>query len=200
MKLLSLKDAIIIGHGMERMCYLHPEDSGKVVKIAKENSTKNKQNLYEYQTYRYLKKYHGQLDFLSRYYGFIETDLGQGLLAECIRDSSGEVSRSILDTLLGEYECSYDHLRFIVSEFCENLTRNNIQLFDLNPKNIVFKVEKPGSYKAVSIDIKGRYANNEFIPFSTFIPYLSRKKLKRRGDRLLEKMDYIRDSIDLFKE
>ena len=84
--------------------------------------------------------------------------------------------------------------------FCDNLTRNNIQLFDLNPKNIVFKVEKPGSYKAVSIDIKGRYANNEFIPFSTFIPYLSRKKLKRRGDRLLEKMDYIRDSIELFKE
>lgn len=199
MNLLVLKDAKIIGHGMERTCYVHPDDSSKVVKIAKENRADSRHNLYEYKTYRYLKKHHGQLDFITHYYGFVETDLGRGLLAECIRDSSGEVSRSILDTLLGEYKYPYDQLRSLVSEFCDNLTRKNIQLFDLNPKNIVLKLEKPGSYKAVAIDIKGRYANNEFIPFSTFIPYLSRRKLKRRGQRLLEKMDYIRDNKELFK-
>lgn len=188
---------MIIGEGMERICYLHPDDQDKVVKIAKKATHGNKQNHYEYKTYTYLSKHHGYLDCISHCFGFSETDLGPGLVCQCIRDYTGEISKTLFDSLNMPTEGSYQEMRKVVEIFCEHLINENIQLFDLNPKNIVLKFEQSGQYKAVSIDLKGRYANKEFIPFSTFIPFLSRKKLTRRSERLLNRMDNIIDSKGL---
>ena len=87
-----------------------------------------------------------------------------------------------------------------VNELCGFLFNGNIQLFDLNPKNLVINIQEDGSYKAISIDLKGRYANNEFNPFSTYIPFFSRKKILRRWQQLLVSMDYFRDNNHLFQE
>lgn len=196
--MLILKTARIIGEGKERTCYLHPSDQNKVVKIPHEHSGNNRQNNFEHQTFLYLKKHHDQLDFISNCYGFTDTDLGPGLVCQCIRDYTGDISKSILDTIVGAPECSHKELKAIVAAFCNHLVVENVQLFDLNPKNIVLRLDQPQQYSAVSIDLKGRYANNEFIPFSNFVPFLSRKKLKRRSEQLLRKMDYIRDNVELF--
>lgn len=198
-KLLILKTALLIGEGEERRCYLHPTDQNKVVKVPHEHSGNNSQNNFEQQTYLYLKKHHDQLDFISHCYGFSDTDLGPGLLCQCVRDYTGNISKSILDTIVEGPECSHRQLKATVAAFCNRLVAENIQLFDLNPKNIVLRLDQPKQYSAVSIDLKGRYAIKEFIPFSNFIPFLSRRKLKRRGERLLRKMDYIRDNVALFK-
>ena len=69
--------------------------------------------------------------------------------------------------------------------FCRILIQKNIQLFDLNPLNVLIRIRKDGSYEAVSADIKGRYANYELIPISTYIPFFSRRKLNIRTNELL---------------
>lgn len=197
--MLKLENAVVIGEGMERICYLHPEDQEKVVKIAKEGAGGNNQNQCEFKTYNYLTKHHGQLDCISRCYGFSETDLGPGLICQCVRDYTGEISKTLLETLINPHEESVQDLKDIVADFCNHIVKHNIQLFDLNPLNIVLRQDQPGKYKAVSIDLKGRYANKEFIPFSTFIPYLSRKKIRRRANRLLDRMDFIRNNSEQFR-
>ena len=189
--MLRLKNAIKIGEGMERVCYLHPENQEKVVKISKNRTRGCKQNLFEYKTYTYLEKHHGQLDCISRCFGFSDTDLGPGLVCQCIRDYNGQISRTLLDTLVNPNEISPREIKQIVGDFCNRIIEDNIQLFDLNPKNIVVRIEQPGRYRAVSIDLKGRYAANEFIPLSTYIPILSRRKLQRRVDRLFTMIDSI---------
>lgn len=197
--MLLLENAVIIGEGMERTCYLHPEDPEKVVKIPKNGPGGNKQNQCEFKTYKYLTKHHGHLDCISRCYGFCQTDLGPGLVCQCIRDYNGEISKTLLEILINPSDGSVHDLEGIVAAFCNHLVEHNIQLFDLNPKNIVLRLNRSGNYQAVSIDLKGRYANKEFIPFSTYIPFLSRKKLRRRTERLLGRLDFIRDNSELFR-
>lgn len=192
--MLRLKNAIKIGEGMERVCYLHPGNQEKVVKIPKNGTGGSKQNLFEYKTHTYLEKHHGQLDCISRCFGFSDTDLGPGLVCQCIRDYNGEISRTLLETLVNPTEDSPGEIKKIVGDFCNRIVEDNIQLFDLNPKNIVVRIEQPGQYRAVSIDLKGRYANKEFIPLSTYIPILSRKKLQRRADRLFKMIDSIMEA------
>lgn len=196
--MLRLNNAIKIGAGMERVCYLHPWDQDKVVKISNNSARGNEQNQCEFKMYTYLTRHHGHLDCISRCYGFSETNLGPGLVCQCIRDYNGQISRTLLETLVNPTKDSPQDLRQIVDTFCNRIVEDNIQLFDMNPKNIVLRMEQPGQYRAVSIDLKGRYANKEFIPISTFIPFFSRKKLQRRAERLLKMIDDIRDKRKQF--
>lgn len=188
--LLNLTEELVLGKGMKRICYFHPEDTNKVIKIPKSTSY-HSDNLKEYKMFNYLKSRYDSLSSISTCYGFIDTNIGTGLLCECIRDTSGEVSKTIRSILSQNLDYSYEKVVGCVGEFSSFLIENNIQLFDLNLNNIVIKILKDDSYQAVSIDLKGRYDNNEFIPFSTYIPYFSRKKLTRRRDQLFQRMQYM---------
>ena len=197
--MLKLEGAKILGQGMERICYLHPDDANKVIKIPKTQSPKSiQQNQKEYRSFQYISKRHKKLTCISGCYGFVETDLGSGLVCQCIRNFQGSISKSLFEILILQHNYPYDRLVHCVNELCSFLLKENIQLFDLNPKNIVINVQKDGAYKAISIDLKGRYANNEFIPFSTYIPFFSRKKILRRWQQLLVRMEYFRDNNHLF--
>lgn len=52
---VKLNDELLLAKGGERHCYIHPEDSQKVIKVYKENN-RNKQNDLEYLYYNYLTK------------------------------------------------------------------------------------------------------------------------------------------------
>jgi hypothetical protein len=56
------------------------------------------------------------------------------------------------------------------------LTSKGIFIFDLNVKNIAFQLQSDNTYRPVAIDLKGRFDNNEFLPFSSYIKYFSQKK------------------------
>jgi hypothetical protein len=82
-----------------------------------------------------------------------------------------------------------------LNRFCQFLIQKNIQLFDLNPMNVIIKINADGICEAVSADIKGRYANHEFVPLSTYIPFFSRRKLIRRCKELTDSFsDYLKTS------
>ncbi len=80
-----------IGVGQERACYQHAEDNGKVIKIQKRES--DKQTRREFRHYRILAR-RGMRDFehIRRYYGKVETKLGEGFVVDKITDYDGSVS------------------------------------------------------------------------------------------------------------
>jgi len=180
----------MLAEGKLRKCYLHPEDDNKVIKIAKKQRLSSADsNQQEWKHYRLLKKKYKNPDFIIKCHGFIETNEGEGLMFDCIRDYDDGISKTILD-ILSYGKNNYDEAKVFstVDDFCRFLIKNNIQFFDLNLSNIVIKIFLDNSYKAFAVDIKGRYANYEFIPISTFIPFFSRKKLKRRSKELMLRM------------
>ncbi len=174
---------------MERKCYVHPNDPGLVVKVPLQPEVKECQaNEDELKGYQLLKGDNLHLDFISHCYGFINTDLGKGLLCDCIRDENEEVSKTVWDIVIYQEECDIKYVLATIEKFCSFLTTNHVWIFDLNLKNIVLQQKIDGSYHPHIIDLKGRSANTEFIPISRYIPYFALRKLKRRTRQLVQRI------------
>ena len=188
--MILLDKDLIIASGESRTCYLHPNNPKRIVKIPHVNASPlNPENIKEIKMFQFLKKRLHQVDMVSQPYGIYETNLGYGLVCECIRDASGDISKPLFYTIARKDLYPFEKIREATHLFCNELIEKNIQLFDLNVLNILIQVRPDNSFKALSSDLKGRYDNKEFIPFSTFIPFFSRKKLIRRSKRLFEKIE-----------
>jgi len=186
--MLRLKEADLIATSTTRHCYLHPEDPAKVIKIVVKKPSKPFEydsNIKEWKYYSKLKKMYLPLDFIPQYYGFVETNLGSGLVSECIRDFDGSISVRLQKLVFHEVRYDLLEVEKKIKQLTDLLIENNIQLFDLNRFNLLIQRRADGGYKIYSIDVKGPYDNKEFIPFSTYIRYCSVQKLKRRCGRLL---------------
>ena len=191
---IQLHEFAKIAESKTRHCYLHPEDEQKVIKVVvrpPKYPWRKDANMKEWLYYQRLLKLSIPLDFIPRYYGFVETNLGTGLVSECISDYDGNIAVRIKKVL--DRDVNYDISA--IERLMENLTTtiidNNIQLFDLNSFNILVQRLTDTEYRVVSIDIKGPYNNYEFIPISTYIPFFSRQKLKRRCGRVMERISSI---------
>ncbi len=186
--MIHLQERDLIAVSKTRKCYLHPEDPDKVIKIVQRKPKFGKQdaNWKEWRNYQYLMKRHSQLDFISTYHGFVDTSLGRGLCSNCIRDDDGRVSVRLEKVLANRRNYDLAVLEKALRQLSKIIVEKNVQLFDLNQFNILIQVLSDGTYRPVSIDIKGRYNNYEFIPVSTYITFFSRLKLKRRCQRLLQ--------------
>lgn len=190
---LHLSDKMVINRGRERICYEHPENDQLVIKIPLSNSgRKSKANHHEYKGYLLLREDKRDLSFVSHCHGFVNTNYGEGLVCDCIRDNDGAISKTIWDIIVLEENCDVDYIFQVADKFCNFLMFHRIWLFDLNLKNIALKLLADGTYKPYVIDMKGRYVNHEFIPLSKFIPYFAQKKLKRRSEQLLRRISEYR--------
>ncbi len=188
--ILCLSDELIINRGRERTCYRHPKNNKLVIKVST-SGKKAEANHNELKGYRILRQEGIDLSFISHCYGFVNTDQGQGLVCDCIRDDDGTISKTIWDIVVFQDDCDVKHVIEVAETFCNFLISNRIWIFDLNLKNIVLKQLTDGTCKPYIIDLKGRYVNNELIPFSRYIPYLSLQKLRRRSSQLLQRIaDY----------
>ena len=192
--MIHLQERDLIAWSKTRECYLHPANPDKVIKIISKKPAgwKRDANWKEWRHYWYLNKRHPQLDFITTYHGFVETNLGRGLVSDCIRDYNGRISVRLQKVLENPEQYDLEALENSLDRFSQKIVANNIQLFDLNAFNILIQVLSDGVYHLVSVDIKGRYNNYEFIPISTYIPFFSRLKLKRRIHYLMQLMQQAR--------
>lgn len=188
--MILLDSTLLINQGTVRACYHHPENSRLVIKVPtgiKKN--RNQANSIELKGYQTLMQQHKDLSCISRCYGIKATNLGDGLVCDCIYDSNGYVSKSIVDVIESDIPPDFSYVKNVVKMFTEYLMENNIHIFDLNMKNIVLQQQPDRSYKPIIIDVKGGYELKEFIPISRYIPYFGRKKLQRRCRQLLERTE-----------
>jgi hypothetical protein len=189
--MIILDDTLLIGRGQVRSCYHHPEDERLVIKVPSGPQKAQVQaNHKEIKGYRFLLQRHGWLDCISHCHGFAATSRGEGLVCDCIRDSDGTISPTIWDIIHSQNKCDLNKILAIVEQFCAYLAEKDIWLFDLNLKNIALSRQSDNTCRAIVLDLKGRYDNNEFIPFSSYIGFLARRKRQRRARQLLERISY----------
>lgn len=186
-----MHDDLLINRGQLRQCYRHPTDPGVVVKVP--SGTRKDQleaNLKEYRGHHDLIRRHGRLSCISHCLGFSDTNLGQGLMCECVRNEDGTIANTIWDIVVHQDDCDLDSILNVTGEFCSYLIERDIRLFDLNLKNIALSRQDNGAYRPVALDLKDRFGNNEFIPLSSYIGFLARKKMARRSRQLIERIRY----------
>lgn len=189
---IELHDGLLINRGQLRHCYRHPTDPGIVVKVPS-GSRKDQleANLKEYRGYQDLIRRHGRLSCISHCLGFSDTNRGQRLLCECVRNEDGTIAQTVWDTVVHQNGCDLDSILIETGELCSYLIERDIRLFDLNPKNIALSRQNNGAFRPVVLDLKGRFDNNEFIPLSSYIGFLARMKLARRSRQLIERIRYL---------
>ena len=192
--MIQLKDNLRIGSGTLRACYLHPGNAELIIKTPLDGLEKGAEaNRNELTSYRKLIENHPDLLHISHCYEIIDTNRGEGLVCDCIRDENGRVAQTIWDIVIFQETCDLRHIIDVARSFCDYLIANDIFLFDINLKNIVLQLHSDGSYKPYAIDLKGPYDNHEFLQLSSRIKYLGRKKLRRRTEQLLERIRQFRE-------
>lgn len=188
--MIILDKNLLINQGTVRACYRHPHDNNLIIKVPTGNKKdRDKANAIELEGYQSLMRDHNNLTCISRCHGLEKTNMGLGLICDCIIDADGSVSKSILDLINSENSLDFSYLKEVVNNFTQYLLKENMYIFDLNVKNIVIQQQANGTYTPIIIDVKGASELKEFIPLSRYIPYFRRKKLERRCRQLLERTE-----------
>lgn len=179
--LLYLKNAVLIGIGTNRACYIHPDDDSKCIKVTISNdfSESNREKKY----YNFLKKRNISWRMLAKYYGTVETDLGEGLVFELVKNESGEVSKPLIDYFVSE-KLMEELLEPLpkLKALKEYLLTEKIIVKDLSLANILYQKRANGEDRLMIVD---GVINNDFIPIATYVDYFTRRKINRRWIRFI---------------
>lgn len=189
--MIILDNSLLINQGTLRACYRHPNNDQMVIKVPTGSKKDHfHANSIELKGYESLMRKHKNLSCISHCHGIETTNIGDGLICDCIYDSDGSISKSILDLIESDDPPDFSYIQNIVKKFAQYLIANKILIFDLNLKNIVLQKQEDNSYQPFLIDVKSGYEIKEFIPLARYIPYLGRKKLQRRCQELIERVEH----------
>lgn len=177
-----------LGVGQERACYVHPQDSDKVVKV--QRGTIDKQTRRELTFYRWLERRDDvSYDHIPRFYGEVDTNLGRGFVVDRIRDFDGGESRS----LWWHFERGYPLAEFM--PYLDDLKRNLLAhriifCVDMGRFNVLFRRQSENAARLVVIDGLG---NHTALNWLDNIDYFARRKIERRWRRFLSRLQYHSD-------
>ena len=175
-------DSEPIGEGQERICYVHPQDPAKLVKILKGES--EKQTLREFKLYRRLQCKNTDYSQLPRLYGRVQTNLGRGFVTDLIRDFDGNISNSLYwfferGIPVSEFYAYLDDLK-------RYLLDNQIVISaDMRRTNVLFQKTSAQSAQLVVIDGLG---NHSAINWFDGLRLVTDSKINRRWDRFFSQL------------
>jgi hypothetical protein len=172
-----------IGKGKERACYVHPEDPRKAIKISTgETSAQSRRDI---KFYRKLQKRGGVVDkHIPDFYGVCDTNLGQGIVVDLIRNYDGEISRPLNWYLaegypIEEFEPFLDELK---QSFVDNLIIFN---HDMTIGNLLVQKTSAVKLRLVAIDGLGDVIALDWLDI---FPFLVRRKIRRRWARFIARV------------
>ncbi len=172
-----------VGPGRERICYVHPEESGKAIKITP--GPIRKQTDRELKFYKGLK-YRKKVSYkhIPQYFGPIDTNLGLGQVFEMIRDYDGNVSKSMLWYLEEGHSLDFfeERLQILHQYFLANQLIFN---HDMYAGNILFKKTSDSDGVLIVIDGLG---DTVFIDWLNFLPSHARSKIDRRWELFINRL------------
>ena len=89
-------DPLVVGVGRHRVCYIHPEDPRKCIKVIYNPDPHAFQEIKrEVAYYRRLEKYLKDWSGLPKFYGEVQTNLGRGFVYDRVIDFDGQPSKTI---------------------------------------------------------------------------------------------------------
>ena len=175
--MLTLESSQLIGKGLRRECYFHPDDENKCVKVVVAGD--QKETVREQSCYRLLDKRDISWKMLACFYGNVETNRGSGAVFDLIRDFNGEVSKTLEQYFSADNatEINYQDLSRALPLLKQYLLKWKIVTMDIKPQNIVYKKINESEGDLVVIDNIG---NSDFIPICNYIDFMAERKIRRK--------------------
>lgn len=200
---LTLSDQEPFGIGGRRLCFVHPLDSSKCVKVLRTDPERTiriaSSNAY---FARFRREYDNNADekrtleqlyrrigpemtqHLPRCYGVVPTDRGPGLVLDLMRDFDGKISKSIRElistgTAIADLRAAYD-------EFSHFLLKHRIQTRNLLDHNLVARRRTGREWTLYLIDGLG---DSAWLPIASIIGTLAESRIRRRIAKAWPKME-----------
>jgi len=177
---LTLRSEHFIAAGRDRTCYRHPDNPSELcIKVSPRDDTQSKR---EVSYYKSLIRRNIPWDFISRYRGQVNTNLGTGEVFDYVMNDDGSVSKPIRHYMYSG-KIDIDTMQSILAPLIDSLLTHNILMKDMSDANIVLK-ETSGTLTPVIIDGLG----DTVISIRSYLPYFGRKKIKKNYQKMLTKM------------
>ena len=172
-----------IGRGRHRICYQHPQDSSKCIKILYNPDDGGKKEVRRevgYYRKRLTQIQHSRA--IPDFHGKVDTPLGEGYVFDLIRDHDGGISKT-----LGHYiendlltPAEIDKLLY---ELRNDLIAHHIATMNLKDYNILYCRTSERDGYLVVIDNIGE---SEFLPVASLFSGLHRRKIDRIFARFMD--------------
>lgn len=202
---LSAQEAF--AQGGNRLCFVDPADGSRCIKVRRPDFTladlRRKKgfpktllplshfddNREEFQVISALQARHGEAVFelISRCYGFVETDLGPGLMLELVRDGDGRISQSLKAQIW--HQGYTEECRQAVERFCQRWRDLQIPSRDLLLHNILVQKDAQGQIRRLVV-IDGLGSPN-IIPFQWLPAGLRSAKIERKLNNLHTRIEQL---------
>lgn len=184
----TLNDLHIIGKGNERVVFLHPEDSTKVLKFAHNQVVSRMQNDIESLYFEHLARKKIDCPHIPKYFGKITTESGVALVFEKIENSDGTQPLQ-LDELIRGNVLNHSDVKKHLNTLFWSLFKNNIVFGDISPMNIVCKKENDGEFTFIVIDGIGSRHKSFKLWLYMHIGFYAKYKMFKQFSRLSKKID-----------
>lgn len=175
MEIVELNDDFFLSKGSERSVYIHPNDKSKVIKILYNQKSKNNQNEMEYKYYKYLEIKQVSFEHITNCYGWINTNLGKGLIFD--RIEATQLTYIIKNKLLDEKS-----LILLLKDLKLYLEDNQILFTDVATLNVMCKEISENNYKLIIIDglgpKRGGFKSFLYLKFNLYTKYKIKKQWK----------------------
>lgn len=183
--MLELDPHALVGKGLHRECYLHPDDPSRCIKIVV--AGKRNENHREQAYYAALARRGVTWEMLPKFHGLVPTNLGEGAVFDLVRDYDNRISLT-LGHYLGSEQLTSLHaaaLRRALQDLKSYLLEQRIITMTLKPKNILFQRQTAETGKLVIVDNIG---NSDFLPLANYSTRLAQWKIRRKWHRFERSM------------
>lgn len=189
---MRLTNNDLLAEGGRRFVYINPEDNTKLLKIVKQEVIDRKlkklkfykkfrfrkvvdENTEDYNAYKvYNKKSKDIFNFIPKLYGYIDTNLGKGLVTEYICNYDGTAAMSLKNyiQLNGIDKEIWKALKLLYKQLLDNclVTR------ELKDFNVVVQIKSDNSKRLYIVD---GFGNQELIPLSNYVKCIARRKIRK---------------------
>jgi len=178
--MIELDPRALIGKGLHRECFVHPEDPTRCIKIVVSGS--GNENRREQAYYAELTRRGISWEMLPRFYGLVPTNLGEGAVFDAVRDYDDRISFTLGHYLASPQltELHGPAIRAALDQLKAYLLENRVITMTLKAKNILFQLLDAERGKLVIVDNIG---NSDFIPLANYSSRLARWKILRKWRR-----------------
>jgi hypothetical protein len=203
-QVLRLADETPVAKGRMRLVFRHPHDPTLLVKVIRPEVIdqrwgsgmpwyKKRRRYGQYisfirETEEYIAGYAqhgGSVPFAQKIIGYVETDMGLGMVMEAALDADGNLAPTLAQLALDKI--FDDGMRAELQLFSADLIESDIIVADLNPANIVRALDPEHGHHFVIIDGLGI---STVLPFKRISRAINRASKRKRVEDLWKRVEH----------
>jgi hypothetical protein len=184
--MIDLSQAQVIGAGHERVCYRHPANPRRVIKVSRMATGGRQQNRIDHCYLASLEARGVPTTHVPRQYGLVTTSLGEGLELDCITTADDQIAPT-MEALLRAQAITVEEARTMLTALYTHLLQHSVVMVDIGLGNLVCR-QVAGRWQAVVIDGLGARHPDLRLWLRTRFLFLARRKLRAQWSKWEEKL------------